>query len=388
MASVMKISYVTTYDARNIKSWSGTAHHMARSLIEQSIELNYIGSLKEKYSLLLKTKQHISNYLSKKSLAKKYLRDRDPIILKSYARQVSSKLSHLDSDIVFSPGTIPIAYLECQQPIVFWTDVTFRGLVDFYPEFTNLSPETIRNGDAMEKSALERCRLAIYSSDWAAETAVKYYGIEASKVKVIPFGANTECNRNFDDIKAIVCSRPANTCRLLFLGVNWYRKGGNIAFKVAQELNNMGLNTELTVVGCQPIIKDPFPNFVKPLGFIKKSSSEGLRTINKLLAESHFLILPSVADCSPIVFCEANSFGVPCLSTDVGGIPTIIKDDLNGKIFTRGTGISEYCAYIYSLFSEYSLYKDLALSSFNEYQSRLNWSIAGQTVKKLLLEVM
>jgi hypothetical protein len=28
----------------------------------------------------------------------------------------------------------------------------------------------------------------------------------------------------------------------------------------------------------------------------------------------------------------------------------------------------------------------LALSSFNEYQKRLNWSVAGEAVEKLLLE--
>jgi glycosyltransferase involved in cell wall biosynthesis len=92
------------------------------------------------------------------------------------------------------------------------------------------------------------------------------------------------------------------------------------------------------------------------------------------------------AECYGIVFCEANSFGIPCLSTDVGGIPTIIKDEQNGKLFSKDATVAEYCRYILNLFSNYSRYKDLAQSSFHEYQSRLNWSVAVQTVKRLLLE--
>ncbi len=384
----MKIAYVTTYDARDIKNWSGIGYYMARSLENQSMILEYIGSLTEKYSLPLKAKQYLSNYLSNKLLTKRYLRDRDPLILTNYAQQVATKLSKINSDLVFSPGSIPIAYLECNQPIVFWTDCTFSGLVDFYPEFTNLSKETLQDGDEMEKTALERCRLAIYSSEWAAQTAINNYQVESSKIKVVPFGANIECNRNIDDIKTLVKSRPSNRCKLLFLGVDWQRKRGDIAFKVAKELNQIGLETELTVVGCRPITNEPFSSFIKDLGFISKSTSEGLSKIGKLLAESHFLILPSTADCSPIVFCEANAFGVPCLTTDVGGIPTVIKDNLNGKTFAKEASIIDYCTYISNLFSDYSEYEKLALSSFNEYQSRLNWTVAGRTVKNLLLELI
>ncbi|MFM6811314.1 MAG: glycosyltransferase [Dolichospermum sp.] len=84
-----------------------------------------------------------------------------------------------------------------------------------------------------------------------------------------------------------------------------------------------------TLVGCQPNLDENLPDFVKVLGFIPKSTSEGKNKIYQLIADSHLLILPSIADCSPIVFCEANSLGVPCISRNVGGISTIIKDNLN-----------------------------------------------------------
>jgi glycosyltransferase involved in cell wall biosynthesis len=261
-------------------------------------------------------------------------------------------------------------------------------MLGFYREFSNLCQETIEDGNKMEKLALEKCKLAIYSSEWAAKTAIENYQVAQSKVKVVPFGANIECDRNLDSIKAIVDSRPSSQCNLLFLGVDWFRKGGDIALEVVRELNRQGLNTKLTVVGCQPITNKPLPPFVKSLGFISKHTNEGREKIDKIISESHFLVLPSQAECYGIVFCEANSFGVPCIATDVGGITTVIKDDLNGKTFSKDANIADYCAYISNLFSDYSRYKSLALSSFNEYQSRLNWSVAGKAVKKLLMELI
>jgi glycosyltransferase involved in cell wall biosynthesis len=380
----MKVAYVTEYDATDIKKWSGTGYYIAQSLQTQDISLDCLGPLNEKYALLFKGKQFLYRYLARK----RYWRDREPLILKHYAQQVANKLSQSNPNIVFSPGTVPISHLECEQPIVFWTDATFAGLVDFYSKYSNLCKESIENGNDMERLAIERCKLAIYSSEWAAKTAIENYKIEQSKVKVIPFGANLECSGDFNYVKSLVDSRPSNQCKLLFLGVEWFRKGGDKALEVAKELNKQGLTTKLTIVGCQPIVDKPLPDFVRSLGFVSKTSKEGLEIINQLLAESHFLILPSVADCTPIVICEANSFGVPCLATNVGGITTIVKDELNGKTFAKEASVADYCTYISNLFYDYSQYRKLALSSFDEYQSRLNWSMAGKRVKELLVELV
>jgi len=383
----MEIAYVTTYNARTLgghNTWSGLGYYIAQAIKNQSVNLEYIGPIKDRLTLQIAGKFKRHYY---KLLKKRYIKDPEPLILKDFAHQVAQKLSRVEADIVLSATINPIAYLECQQPIVFWADATFANTVDFYPQYSNLCEESLRNGHLMENLALEKCKLAIYSSDWAAQTAIDYYKADPAKVKVVPFGANIDSNNTIDEIKDLIASRPTSKCKLLFLGVDWFRKGGDVAFQVAKKLNQLGLSTQLTVVGCEPLTDEPLPDFVEPLGFISKSTQEGRKKINQLLVESHFLILPSLADCTPIVLCEANSLALPCLSTKVGGIPTIIKPDVNGNLFDLHADIDEYCKYILYLFSNYSRYKELALSSFYEYQTRLNWSAAGQIVKKLLMNV-
>jgi glycosyltransferase involved in cell wall biosynthesis len=389
----MRIAYLTSYDVLDSTKWPkqkaglcGAGYHLAKTLESQSTALDYVGPLEQSQPSL---KHKIKWHLNQKLFGKDYFYFLEPSVLETYSAQVLPKLAKFKSDVVLCPeNTIPLAHLECKQPVVLWTDAPLSASVNFYPWLSNLTKETIDHLYAMEKLALEKCQLLMFLSDWAAQTAIETYGIDPAKVAVVPWGANIEANRDREDIHNIVEAKDNECCKLLFIGVEWFRKGGDIAFKIAEELNSRGVKTELSVVGCEPETDIPLPNYVKNLGFIPKYTWEGLNKITKLFSESHFLVLPSRADFSPHVFCEANSFGLPCISTQVGGIPTLIKHDLNGKTFSLTASISEYCNYIASLMHNYQDYKELAYSSFNEYQSRLNWFVAGQTAKKVIQSVL
>ncbi len=379
----MKIAFVWLFDQNYMSVQIRADRWKASCLEKRSAEILHIGSLREKYKKFFYIKGKIYNFLKRKHESL-----REPLVLNGFAEQIQEKLATLDADIVFSHSSIPISHLNCRQPIVFWVDANFAGMLDFYPENSGLSSEGIRKGHRQEQAALTNCSLAIYASEWAAETARKNYQVDPQKIKVVPFGANFPCNRTQEDISSILQRKSADKCNLLFFGIDWDRKGGNVALAVTKELNNQGLKTELTVLGCDPMLDGPLPDFVKVYGFIDKTSQAGLDTINRILSETHFLIHPAWAEAFGCVFCEANSFGVPCLASDVGGIPTAIRDDMNGKLFPQRDNIGLYCDFIMNTMADFEGYKNLARSSFQEYQTRLNWDVAGNTVKKMLGELI
>jgi glycosyltransferase involved in cell wall biosynthesis len=378
----MKLAYVTTYDSSDLHAWSGLGNCILRALQDVGIETDCIGNLKEGNI------GRIVSVLKKEYYAKlqkrKYHRNREPEILKNYAAQVKKRLSAVNPDAVFSPGTIPIAHLQTEKPIVFWTDATFAGMINFYPDFIGLCPETIKNGNEMEQLALSNCRLAIYTSEWAANTAIQNYDVDPKKVKVVPFGANINCNRNANDIGSIVDNKNFDTCKLLFLGVDWQRKSGDKALAVAALLNERGLKTELHIAGCSPPLSTP--DFVKNHGFISKTTVDGRRHLDELFSDAHFLILPSKAECYGIVFAEASSFGLPSLATKVGGIPTAVRDGKNGWTFEFADPPEKYCERIEKSMLSKDDYRNLALSCFEEYSERLNWHSAGLKINDLLQE--
>lgn len=379
----MKIAYVSEFDPLSMSSWSGSSHYLARSFNNiDSVSLEFMGPLRPKSSIVFSAKRWIY-----RMMGKKYLSAVDPIVLKHYAQQVSEMLESSDADVILSLDAHPIAYLETEKPVVYFWDSTFLGNLE-YPGFALLAPECIKHGHEMEQRALDKCHLAVFSSEWAAQTAIEGYAVRKEKLRVVPLGANLDCARSLEDITRIVDARSTEKCKLLFLGVEWTRKGGDLAYDVTRELNARGLETTLTIVGCQPKIAKDLPSYVKCLGFVNKTDRVNKRKIDDLLAESHFLIVPSIAESFGIVFCEASSFATPSLARRVGGIPTAVRDGVNGKLFAREVGTAEYCDYILDLFQNYPRYRSLAISSFNEYEARLNWDRTSEALVKLFRELL
>lgn len=377
----MKISYITDYNALDIHKWSGLGYYIGRSLQNQNLSIQYINEQDDKFDLLLQTRKVLS-----KIVGEKWSKDRDFDFLKKKSMKTNSRI-HPDVDVVFSPGTLPIALLPSSKPKVFYTDATFAGMVNFYEEFTGLTEETIRMANHIEQQALSSASLAIYSSYWAANTAIEHYDVDPAKIKVVPFGANISKHHTWQQVKDKVKSRSDGECKLLFVGVEWSRKGGSFALEVARLLNESGIQTTLHLVGIPNLPVSGVPAFVRNHGFVSKATIRGEQKLEELFSDSHFLMLPTKADCTPIVFSEANSFGLPVLTTDVGGISTVIKDDINGKTFPLSTNPEVWADYIAGLFEDRTRYNNLCFSAYNEFQTRLNWDTAGRTIMNYLKQL-
>lgn len=372
----MKVIFVTTYDAGDVRNWSGIPYYLGKSFMDAGIEVHFIGNLKSlPDNFQFRIRNLVYNKLLKGRFGK-YERFYEPKNLRFIASQVKKRIEKIEDGIIFSPGTIPVAYLNTDKIITVWSDATFAVMENYYEEYKHLSKRTIRNCNMYERNALERVSLAVYSSEWAAKSSIKDYKIAASKVKVIPYGPNIRSKRTINDIKKINIEKSKTVCKLLFIGQSWERKGGEAALRVTKCLNEQNIKTELTIVGCVPPETVALPDYVRVLGFINKYEKKGEDLINQLYSENHFFILPTIAECTPVVFSEANSFGLPVITTNTGGISSIIKNDINGRMFNIEIDVSLCAQYIAGIFKNYEQYQKYSLISFNEYLTRLNWEIS------------
>lgn len=376
----MRMAYTTIFDASNVHNWSGTPFHMSRAFAERGIEVNYIGKLKRQLPRFFKLKQIYKKYLSDQRESPRF----NVHAAKHYSQQVAEQLKTLSADVIVSPLINPIAYLDCKQPIVLWTDALYAALIGFYSPFSAHSSSSVAQGNIVTAECLSRCSLALFSSDWAARSAIELYGVAREKVNVIPFGANIDTCPTPEEMQNMIKQRSQDKIKLLFLAKSWERKGGDVVLAVAKALYEAGYPVELTIVGYQPPNLDPIPPYVKSLGFISKHGPDGKNRIQTLLSETHFLFVPSRAEAYGIVFCEANAFGVPCLTTYVGGISTIVEDNVNGMTFALDASIENYCNYIVNMMQDRNRYNELALSSYHAYKTRLNWEVATEKAKQLI----
>jgi len=58
--------------------------------------------------------------------------------------------------------------------------------------------------------------------------------------------------------------------------------------------------------------------------------------ISKILSEASVFVLPTFIDNSPNSLAEAMAVGMPCIASDVGGIPSMITDNFDGLLFPSG----------------------------------------------------
>jgi glycosyltransferase involved in cell wall biosynthesis len=382
----MRVAFPTTrfLDPDNIKSWSGLPFFIRRALENAGLEIVTMPLVDD-----INGGGRWTRFLYWRWLrGKRYLRQCESRLLRSYARQLEQHLAAQPVDIVFSPSTWMLAYLETDLPVVFWTDACFAGMLDFYGSFTHLAPPSIQAGHAAEQGALDHCARAIYAIDWAAQTALQHYQVAPEKISVVSFGGNLLEPPTIDEARAGVQARDMSTCHLLLVGVDWERKGADVAVEAVETLNAAGLNARLTVVGCQPPSSHHLPAGVELIPFISKDTVEQRRQLGELYKRSHFFIMPSRAEAFGIVFAEASAFGVPCLATKVGGLPSVIIDDINGRLFPLEAGGAEYADYILECLHNPDRYRQLALRTAEDAATRLSWDVAGRKVAEILNEIV
>lgn len=367
----MKIAYAMFGEGSNIKFKKGPGDYVYRNLINNGAELFPVGGEPENHELYLKGKTAIYRILGKR-----FIRQRTPLYLKTAVRKIETQLENLEFDCIFSFGALQLAYIKTDKPFFFWTDTPFQGLLEFgHSHYKNIAEQSLRDGHKADKWVLDNCKLAFYTSQWAADLAINTYNIPREKVIVVPFGANLDTYPSQDEIEKFIQYRIQNKpeVRFLLAGNNWEFKGGPIACEVVEELNKRGIKSKLQVIGCMPQISSRFAPYVELFGVVNKNTPEGYAKFCQLFSEAFCYLMPTRAEAYGHVFAEANAFGLPALGTNTGGVTEIIKDGLNGKAFKLTATIYEYCDFIQRLYEDDDLYIQMCLDSYNEFLNRFVW---------------
>jgi glycosyltransferase involved in cell wall biosynthesis len=383
----MNVAYVTAYDPEDVAKVNGAGQYIAACLRAQDIDLQLINLKYAPSTLLLRVALKLRAELHRRLHRTSFVPMRDRLLMYLYSLELKWRLRGSAAEIVFSPlcpGSLPTSYFSDARPSVFWSDATFAGLLDFYPGYTNLAPQTVRDGLANERAAMARCRLAIFSSEWAAQTAREQYGIAPERVAIVPFGPYTTELPTAAEVERMIAARRHAPFRLLFVGRSWERKGGDIALAALNALTARGVAAELTIVGCRPPVGQSLPANARAIGFLSKADPQQARQLRELYARSNMLLLPTRADCAPAVVREASAYGLPCLTSDVGGLGTVVRNGRNGWALPLSADATAYAEIVAELCAAPARYQALARSSFEEYRERLNWDSAGRAVRRLL----
>ena len=366
----MRIVFLSQGDLNNPNVSSGMPHFVFRELAKRSTQIAHMSA--PFFDRLLYRSQTALHRAGLNALHPM----REDIAARTYDLLLRRKIGAFNPDLVFAAVAAPlVARLKCSAPIAYFSDTTFANMVNYYPQYQNLSRRTIRQGNLMEAHALRNAKYVILSSQWAADSAVNDYHIDPAKVFVIPIGANVY------GVPPVSFDKDnwSDVCRLLFVGVEWERKGGDVALGVLVELLARGVPAELHVVGCDPPATHPQMHCH---GFLSKTADYAKLTA--LFGQAAFMILPSRQEASAIALAEASAFGTPSLATRTGGIPSTVEQGVNGFLFAPEATAFEYADKICAIWRDETAYMALRRSSRQRFLDVLNWSTWGDRVEKIV----
>ena len=303
-----------------------------------------------------------------------------------FARNQKISIDELNKcDVIFAFfNATPFWTITTSKPIVYLTDATYPAMIDYYPPFCNLFNFNKNGGGYyIEECLFDKFTSILCASDWARVSAIEDLHQSSDKVRCIEFGANID---NQDVVEHTF--NYTDHLHVLFLGVDWVRKGGEIAVKTCRLLNGNGIKTTLHVVGIKNL-DNKICNlpFVDNVGFLDKNIQQEYRLLLKIISRCHLLLLPTNAECAGIAFGEASAFGLPVFTYKTGGVANYVIDGENGYALSITSTEKEFYEKIKACIETKTLEK-LSYKSALLYKNKLNWNRWGNEVRSLFNSIL
>ena len=302
-----------------------------------------------------------------------------------WARRIQDSLERSSCDILFAAerSRWAVALLKSAKPIVVLTDSTMRSIRKMGGYFIDDLPALqVARATHVERALFRRASAILATSAWCLDSVVNDYGISPDRVTLAPFGANVLRHEVPVGNSARRC-QSSDACRLLWVGDNWLRKGGDQALLIRNELEKLGIRAHLTLVGSDkgPSVENPR---VRTVGPLRKGNPHEARQFWEFFRTSDFYILPTRGETFGIGCAEASAFGLPTIAPALGPIPEVVRDDVNGILVAPHATPSEYARRIAELHGDPERYRRLSEGGRMLFETVHNWDVWGQRANQVL----
>ena len=237
------------------------------------------------------------------------------------------------------------------------------------PQASNMLPSSPELRARWGAERLERARSAagvFAMSRWYGDYLVSE-GVKPDRIVVTPAGMNNPPTAVRDPGE-----QPRG--RILFVGRDFHRKGGDLVTEAVRRLRDGGVEARLTVVGPEgwplPAGVPDFVDFRGPLGAAEVAA---------IYAAHDVFAMPSRVEGFGIVFAEALAAGLPCVARRAFAMPELVEDGVTGAL-VAGDDPDILAAAIGGVLADPDVYRRVA-ERRPEVQRKHDWSaIAGRMV--------
>lgn len=161
-------------------------------------------------------------------------------------------------------------------------------------------------------------------SEYAGRRIAAVTGVSKARVRVTYVGPSI-------DLSAVTGDRlsdPLAPVRILFVGREFTRKGGDLLLEACRRLRAAGTDVRLTLVG--PTALDVRDDFVDFVGFLDKSVPSDVVRLADVYREADIFCLPTRREPFGIAVAEAMLTGLPVVASELSAIPEMVVDGVTG----------------------------------------------------------
>jgi len=179
------------------------------------------------------------------------------------------------------------------------------------------SPRASERLSRVESEVLSSATRVFTLSEWARAAVVRDYGVDPGRVISVGGGLS----RSRPPAPKGVESYAAR--RLLFVGIDWQRKGGPLLLEALRLAREKDPGVSLDVAGASP---DTRQSGVRVHGFL------AWQDLSQLYAAASLFIMPSYHEAWGQVFVEAAAGGVASIGLNRAATPEMIVDGVTGRL--------------------------------------------------------
>lgn len=374
----MKLTVMSLTDPKDKRTWSGTTSNMYEALKRNGFEVDTL-TLKNWFTrFYIRATMFYLNRIKKQGVAN----FETTVLGAKYWGKRADKLIHdqdKKSNYYFCPaGASIIAFAHSQAKFVDLPDATYALMNNYY--YAGVDKKGADNGDEIDQKALTRADKIILPSQWAYESVQNDYDQPEGKLSLIPFGAN------MPDVKITPKTLTSKEINILLVGVEWKRKGVDIALDVVAKLNEhslAGYHYTLTIVGLDKP-SDFTQSDVIFKGRLDKNDPAELSSLQAEYEQADLFLLPTQAEAAGIVFAEAAMYALPVFTYDTGGVSQYVLNGKTGYTLPISATSTDFVQQIEALVTDDTNYHNMSKKARVYYDTTLNWDAWADSVKSFL----
>lgn len=224
----------------------------------------------------------------------------------------------------------------------------------------------------LEKTIYDNAAKIFTRSTDISKSLIGQYEISEKKVECVFAGSNI-----YIENEIIRESKYLNQ-EILFIGINWERKGGAVLVEAFTKISSNYPNALLKIIGCNPGITHPR---IRVLGKIPVDQ------LAQHYESASMFCLPTTNEPFGVVFVEAMSFGLPIIATITGAIPDMVRNGWNGYLIEPGD-VEGLAGALVKLLSSPERCMQFGKNGKTLADKDYNWNSVGMKIRKQILEYL